>query len=159
MEEMGFDGIHMDTYGFPKTAYSHLREPPELVRLDEELPSLIRQARQSLTAAGKTPYLVFNNVGNWPVYSTADAPQDAVYIEVWSPYERYFQIAQLIQEAKMLAGREKPIILAAYLKPFREENREAAMAAAQILTAAIVSNGAYHLLLGENKAEIGRAHV
>lgn len=158
MEEMGFDGIHMDTYGFPKTAYSHLREPPELVRLDEELPSLIRQTRQSLTAAGKTPYLVFNNVGNWPVYSTADAPQDAVYIEVWSPYERYFQIAQLIQEAKMLAGREKPIILAAYLKPFREENREAAMAAAQILTAAIVSNGAYHLLLGENKAVLTQGY-
>lgn len=158
MEEMGFDGIHMDTYGFPKTAYSHLREQPELVRLDEELPSLIRQTRQALTAAGKTPCLIFNIVGNWPVYSTANAPQDAVYIEVWSPYERYSHIAQLIHEAKMLAGGEKPIILAAYLKPFREENRESAMASAQILTAAIVSNGAYHLLLGENKAVLTQGY-
>lgn len=158
MEEMGFDGIHMDTYGFPKTAYSHLGEQPELVRLDEELPSLIRQTRRALTAAGKTPYLIFNNVGNWPVYSTADAPQDAVYIEVWSPYERYSHITQLIHEAKMLAGSEKPIILAAYLKPFREEKRESAMASAQILTAAIVSNGAYHLLLGENKAVLTQGY-
>ena len=158
MESMGFDGIHMDTYGFPKTAYSHLNGQPELVRLDREFPSLIEQARQELTAFDKSPYLIFNNVGNWPVYATAAAPQDAVYIEVWSPFERYAHIAQLIREAKMLAGEGKPVILAAYLKPFQDEERERAMAAACILTAAIVSNGAYHLLTGENKGVLTQGY-
>ena len=158
MERMGFDGIHMDTYGFPKTAYSHLNGQPEPVRLDREFPSLITQVRQELTAVDKTPYLIFNNVGNWPVYATAGAPQDAVYIEVWSPFERYAHIAQLIREAKILAGREKPVILAAYLKPFRDEERARAMAAACILTAAIVSNGAYHLLMGENKGVLTQGY-
>ena len=158
MESMGFDGIHMDTYGFPKTAYSHLNGQPEPVRLDREFPSLIEQVRQELTAVDKTPYLIFNNVGNWPVYATASAPQDAVYIEVWSPFDRYAHIAKLIREAKMLAGREKPVILAAYLKPFRDEERARAMAAAYILTAAIVSNGAYHLLMGENKGVLTQGY-
>ena len=156
--EMGFSGIHMDTYGFPKTAYSHLDEEPKLIRLEQEIPSLIEQTRAQLMGAGMDPYLIFNNVGNWPVHSTAATRQDAVYIEVWSPYERYSHIAQLICEARQLAGSHKPIILAAYLEPFRKDAIARAMNAARILTAAIVSNGAYHLLLGENKAVLTQGY-
>ena len=36
---VGFDGIHMDTYGFPKTAYSYQKN--RLIKLAEEYPSLI----------------------------------------------------------------------------------------------------------------------
>ena len=156
--KMGFAGIHMDTYGFPKTAYSHLGEKPELIRLDQEIPSLINQTREELAGANQDPYLIFNNVGNWPVYSTAAAKQDAVYIEVWNPYERYSHTAQLIDEARQLSGGQRPIILAAYLEPFRKDSRERAMNAARILTAAIVSNGAYHLLQGENQAVLTQGY-
>ncbi len=153
--EMGFHGIHMDTYGFPKTAYSHLSPTPKLVRLDEEMPALIEKARERL---GDEACLIFNNVGNWPVYATAAAPQDAVYIEVWPPSERYFQIAQLISGARASAGSAKPVILAAYLAPFREGDRGQAMVSAQLLTAAIVSIGGYHLLTGERKAVLTQGY-
>lgn len=156
--EMGFAGIHMDTYGFPKTAYSHLDEKTELIRLDEEIPSLIGQTREALKDANQDPYLILNNVGNWPVFSTAATEQDAVYIEVWTPYERYSQIAQLIYEASIFSNNQKPIILAAYLEPFRKDSKERAMNAARILTAAVVSNGAYHLLLGENKGVLTQGY-
>lgn len=156
--QMGFAGIHMDTYGFPKTAYSHLGAEPKLIRLDQEIPSLIGQTRAELMDANRDPYLIFNNVGNWPVYSTATTGQDAVYIEVWSPYERYSHITQLIYEARIFANSDKPIILAAYLEPFRKDSRERAMTAARILTAAIVSNGAYHLLQGENQAVLTQGY-
>lgn len=156
--QMGFAGIHMDTYGFPKTAYSHLGAEPKLIRLDQEIPSLIGQTRVELMDANRDPYLIFNNVGNWPVYSTATTEQDAVYIEVWSPYERYSHITQLIYEARIFANSDKPIILAAYLEPFRKDSRERAMNAARILTAAIVSNGAYHLLQGENQAVLTQGY-
>lgn len=155
---MGFSGIHMDTYGFPKTAYSHLNAEPELVQLDREIPSLITQTRAQLAGANQDPYLIFNNVGNWPVYSTASREQDAVYIEVWNPYERYSHIAQLIYEAREFANSHKPMILAAYLEPFRKDSAERAMNAARILTAAIVSNGAYHLLQGENQAVLTQGY-
>lgn len=155
IEEMGFHGIHMDTYGFPKTAYSHLAPVPELVRLDEEFPSLIRETRDAL---GENACLIFNNVGSWPTYATAAAPQDVVYLEVWPPYTHYAHIAQLIREAKAYSGGGKPVILAAYLAPFREGPRTRAIAAAQLLTAAIVSHGGYHLLLGEREAALTQGY-
>lgn len=155
IEEMGFHGIHMDTYGFPKTAWSHLEERPKLVRLDEEFPSLIQETREIL---GEDICLIFNNVGGWPAYATASAPQDAVYLEVWPPYTRYAHIAQLIREAQTYSGGGKPVILAAYLAPFREGPRAQAIAAAQLLTAAIVSHGGYHLLLGEREAALTQGY-
>lgn len=154
----GFSGIHMDTYGFPKTAFSHLQERPKLVKLDQEFGGLIDETREELQKAVDEPCLVFNNVGNWPVAETAKSTVDAVYIEVWSPYDRYYHIKQLIQEAKQLSGNRKPVILAAYLAPFRTEDSFSAANAAYILTAAIVSNGGYHLLIGENNAVLTQGY-
>lgn len=155
---MGFSGIHMDTYGFPKTAFSHLKARPELVELDREFAGLIDEVRAGLQEEGIDPYLVFNNVGNWPVSKTAGSTTDAVYIEVWQPYERYFHIKQLIEDAKVLCENTKPVILAAYLEPFRKEECKKAAYAAYLLTAAIVSNGAYHLLLGENQGVLTQGY-
>lgn len=50
------------------------------------------------------------------------------------------------------------MILAAYLEPFRKEDEASATYAARLLTATIVSNGAYHLLLGENKAVLTQGY-
>ena len=50
------------------------------------------------------------------------------------------------------------MILAAYLPPFRTEERRQAMNAARLLTAAIVSHGATHLLLGENRAVLTQGY-
>lgn len=155
---LGFDGVHMDTYGFPKTAWSHLGGEPALVRLDEEFPGLIAQARAELSGPGGEPCLVFNNVGGWPVEATAGAPQDAVYIEVWPPYESYQHLAQLIREAKLCAKGRRPVILAAYLRPFREGDRAGALTAAKLLTAAVVSNGASSLLTGERGAVLTQGY-
>lgn len=158
IKAVGFDGIHMDTYGFPKTAYSHLGEEPVLISLERELPDLVNETRSEMETEGMSPLLIFNNVGNWPVESVARSRVDAVYIEVWQPYERYFHIKQLILDAKRFSKGEKPVILAAYLEPFRTEPKEKAAPAAYLLTAAIVSNGAYHLLLGEKDAVLTQGY-
>lgn len=89
----------MDTYGFPKTAYSHLDAIPKKIKLEDELPTLIDETRENVHGE-EEPYLIFNNVGAWPVQRTADRKQDAVYIEVWPPYDRYASIAQLIRDAR-----------------------------------------------------------
>jgi len=149
VSEIGFDGIHMDTYGFPKTAVSKLGGREEILHLADQYPLLIEDAKKALAEVNPEAGLIFNNVGNWPVKTVADSPQDAVYIEVWPPYERYFHIKQIILDAKAAEGVPKPVVLAAYLEPFRLESIEKAENAAYILTAAIASNGAYHLLLGE----------
>ncbi len=147
--QLGFDGIHMDTYGFPKTAFAKSEKKNELIRLEEQYPDLIEDTKHALNAIKADNDLIFNNVGNWPVKSVARSPQDAVYIEVWEPYSHYSQIKQIIMDAKQACSYDKPVILAAYLAPFRTDTPERAKNAALLLTAAIASNGATHLLLGE----------
>jgi dextranase len=66
----------------------------------------------------------------------------------------------VIKWAQQLS-ESKPVILAAYLKPFREEPLETmdrAHNAALILTAVIISNGGYHLLLGEENGVLTQGY-
>jgi len=148
VEQAGFDGIHMDTYGFPKSGFSRLNEHEKVERLEEHLPMLIDDIRKALDKVRDDICLIFNNVCNWPVKAVAKTLQDAIYIEVWKPYERYWQIQQLIGHALEL-GEGKPVILAVYLLPFRENPAgKEAENAALLLTAVIAASGGHHLLLG-----------
>lgn len=156
VSEVGFDGIHMDTYGFPKTAYSYNQQ--RLIKLDEEYPSLIEAAKARLNELTPDNHLIFNNVGNWPVATVAKAPQDAIYIEVWEPYITYRHIKQVIRDARRECEDKKPVVLAAYLEPFRTDTEDRAATAAYLLTAAITVNGAYHLLLGEENAVLTQGY-
>jgi dextranase len=156
MDEVGFDGIHMDTYGFPKTAYSYQKQ--SLIKMEEEYPSLIEDTKQRLNEITKDNHLIFNNVGNWPVKTIAKTSQDAVYIEVWDPYVKYSHVKQIIRDAKRESEDNKPVILAAYLKPFQTAAEEHAAYAAYLLTAVITVNGAYHLLLGEENAVLTQGY-
>lgn len=153
--KVGFDGIHMDTYGFPKTALNYEGQP---VRLAEHFDSLIQDTRRMLESLGKDIFLIFNNVGNWPVHSVARAPQDAIYIEVWEPYSRYAHLRQIILEAKRSCKNQKTVVLAAYLAPFREDTPERALNAARLLLAATASNGATNLLVGEKNAVLTQGY-
>ncbi|MFD1179242.1 glycoside hydrolase family 66 protein [Paenibacillus puldeungensis] len=157
IEKVDFDGIHMDTYGFPKTGISAV--DGSVVRLEEQFPLLIDHTREALEQSKDDICLIFNNVGNWPVHTVARAAEDAVYIEVWKPYERYHHLVQIIQWAKLWGGG-KPVILAAYLAPFRLEGAtsEQAEYGALLLTAAIAAQGGYHLLVGENGGVLTQAY-
>jgi len=160
-EQLGFDGIHMDTYGFPKSAFSHSSETNRAAKpifLDQEFPHLIESTRERL---GKERTLIFNNVGGWPVETTSAAPQNAVYIEVWKPFDRYHHLVRLIALGRR-CGKGKPVILAAYLEPFKRATNEEELAAAEqaalLATAVITTAGGYHLLLGEEGGLLMQAY-
>jgi len=103
ISKAGFDGIHMDTYGFPKTAYSCSSGEKKIVVLENEFDGFIRKTRKHLKSE-RDVTLIFNNVRSWPLKKTGLSPQDAVYIEVWNPYKRYSHINDLIKEAKAAGG-------------------------------------------------------
>jgi len=150
----------MDTYGYPKSGFSKLEGELQLERLDEQFPVLINHTREELSKSKKDVTLIFNNVGNWPVDTVGRASQDAIYIEVWKPYERYHHIQQIIEWAKQ-HGEGKPVILAAYLAPFRLEPAEhvdRANVSALLLSAIIFSHGANHLLLGEERGVLTQGY-
>ncbi len=146
--DAGFDGIHMDTYGFPKTA---LDASGVIVHLEDDFAPLIEETRAALPGAT----LVFNNVGAWPLERTMYAPVDAVYIEVWPPYARYEHLRQLIQTAKQSG---KPVVLAAYPAPFRLDTPQRALNAQLTLMSAIAAHGATQLWFGEENAALTQGY-
>lgn len=148
VREMGFDGIHLDQYGFPRTART---ATGELVDLAEHFPPLIDAARTAVMAERADAGVIFNAVENWPIATVASTTQDAVYIEVWPPDVSYNDLHRLVHEGKRLSGG-KQVILAAYLSPFASADMTTlpqAEAAALFATAVIAASGGSHLLLGE----------
>lgn len=140
----GFSGIHMDTYGFPKRVWDAHRRP---VDLSGEFAGLIGRAAHAVTEVDGSAGVIFNAVNNWPVETVADAPQDAVYIEVWPPNDAYCDLYRLIREARLCSG--KPVVLAAYMRPFMEADVPGAERALRLAWAAISASGGTQLVFGE----------
>lgn len=145
--EFGFDGLHLDQYGEPKSA---LRSDGSALWMDDAYLSFINACRKRL---GQQTGLIFNNVSSYPVHATYRAEQDAVYVEVWPPMIRYRHLSELINQIQIRTQATKSVILAAYLKPFREQrdaNPGALARSALLVTAVIFASGGYHLVLGES---------
>lgn len=148
--DLGFDGIHMDTYGFPKEACSRLDTEGKIERLDDHFPLMINSVKERLGQVREDPGIIFNAVGNWGTDKVASAAQDAVYIEVWDPCDKYRHLHQIISKAKEKGN--KPVILAAYLTPFENTEAEAqkqAQTSFLLTSATIFASGGYHIILGE----------
>ncbi len=149
IENLGFEGIHMDHYGFPKTYYSLINNKRELKDMEAEFGRFVEYTRKEL---GEETALIFNAANNWPVEIVASKPQDVVYIEAWSPSDTFYHLRQLILEAKKLANYNKQVILAAYISSLNKKKKisqEAGERAARLVTASIFANGGFHLVLGE----------
>lgn len=138
-----FDGFHLDQYGAPKRA---LRRDGTTVDLAEAFPALIERVRAALPEAT----LVFNNVNDFPTWSTAGTSQDAVYIEVWPPHDRLDHLGSLAAKARALAP-EKPVSLAAYLSVYARDD-PSSLEAMRLALATVFSHGAACLLHGESDA-------
>ncbi|MBT8163505.1 MULTISPECIES: glycoside hydrolase family 66 protein [Arthrobacter] len=140
--EVGFDGFHLDQYGYPKHA---LTPDGRRVDLAESFVKLIEEARTKLPSSR----LVFNNVNDFPTWATAAAPQDAVYIEVWPPHVTLESLAKVIERAKA-ARKDQPVVLAAYQHVYAQTPDQASADRATALTMATAfSHGATQLLAGE----------
>jgi dextranase len=140
---VGFDGFHLDQYGAPKRA---ARADGTTVDLADAFPVLIERVRSELPDAT----LVFNNVNDFPTWSTAGTSQDAVYVEVWPPHERLDHLGGLAAKARLLAPG-KPVSLAAYLSAYAQDD-PSALEAMRLELATVFSHGATCLLHGEEDA-------
>ncbi len=146
----GFDGVHMDTYGEPKTAFA---QNGEKRRLEEGFPALIRDVYAAMKSSGIQPHLIFNNVGTWPAEKTRACPQDAVYMELWPPMDRYRHLRAAIQKAG-----NHPVVLAAYPAAFRTDTPDRALSSQLLLSFAIAVQGASQLFIGEKNAAVTQGY-
>lgn len=141
VERIGFDGFHLDQYGYPKRAH---RPDGAVVDVAASFRTIIEAARDRVPDSR----LVFNNVNDFPTWATATARQDAVYIEVWKPHLELGHLAWTVNRARSLAGR-KPVVIAAYQHVYDTAAVDEADRAAGLTMATLFSHGATHLLAGE----------
>lgn len=144
--KMGFSGIHMDTYGFPKRVWDNDGRPVDLA---DEFAWLIDRAAEIAKMEDANGGVIFNAVNNWPMEAVAKSEQDSVYIEVWPPNDTYYDLYTLVREARMCS--QKNVILAAYMKPFQSEDVVAAERALRLTWAVISASGGTQLVFGGNK--------
>lgn len=107
LNELNFDGIHIDQYGDPKTAFNSKREMVDLPQAFVDLIKVTHELRGSTTT-------LFNAVGNWPIDALAQSDIAFPYIEIWPPDVRYLDMIQVITNARKLSGG-KPVVLAQYI--------------------------------------------
>jgi dextranase len=141
IDTLHFDGIHMDTYGYPKIAFDYAGKR---VYLDKEFVSLIDDWAKNMSRN------IFNNVGGWPSDLTATCKQEAIYLEVWDPHTEYSHLRQLALAHQRF---KKPCIFAAYSLSYKEvdtQDSSRALASTCLLMATACSHGATLLLFGED---------
>ncbi len=140
-DQLGFDGFHLDQYGYPKLA---IRPDGVRVRVEDSFVAVIEAARAALP----TSRLVFNNVNDFPTWRTGATPQDAMYIEVWPPQTTLGHLADVVTRAHSV-GAGKPVVIAAYQHVYDSAPVEAADRATAFTMATLFSHAATHLLCGE----------
>ncbi len=142
VRRVGFDGLHLDQYGDPKVAAT---ATGTVVDLAEGFVAIIEAVRAELPDST----LIFNNVNDFPTATTAEAPQDVTYIEVWSPHDDYADLVRLVDAARD-HGPQRPVVLAAYLAPFADSSGPDQIAAAKLALSTVWSAGGQYLLFGEH---------
>jgi dextranase len=138
---VGFDGYHLDQYGYPKVAR---RADGAVVNVGDSFGMLIRGVRDELPTAT----LVFNNVNDFPTWSSGGAPQDAVYIEVWDPHVTLGSLGAVVSRARAV-GEGKPVVIAAYQHVYDSAPAVDSDRATALTMATLYSHGATQLLAGE----------
>lgn len=152
VKEIGFQGIHMDTYGFPKTGCDY---QGNIVYLEDEIPSLMEKVNKLLVSESDENGIIFNAVNDWPTEKVSKC-SDAAYIEVWPPHDSYYDLYLLIKKAKLL-GHEN-VVLACYMEPFREDNQKKAENAWKLTFATINSSGGTQLVMGEENCVLSNSY-
>jgi dextranase len=129
-----FDGLHIDQYGDPKEAFDVHGDPVNI-------PQAFSLFIQALKIAHPEAAITFNAVGNWPIAALASAQQDFVYIEVWPPATHYFDLVDIVLNARQKSGG-KAVVIALYLPAERTAN-------IRLADALIFSCGGARIELGE----------
>lgn len=110
--EFGFDGIHLDQYGYPKDFESFFVKDGKYVsyKTSQGFLEFINLLKQWTDAV-----VYFNYVDNWPKEIQSQAQTDAIYIEPWESCNTYEDLYGTILDAKERSNG-KPVILASYIK-------------------------------------------
>ena len=143
-EALDFDGYHMDQLGNQGTLYDYDGSP---VNLAQTFQPFI----ESMNQANPNKQLVMNAVNQYGQSGIADAPTDFLYTEVWSPHDKYMDLAKIIKDNNSFGHGQKNSVLAAYVN-YDMANQQGYFNTPSVLftDAVIFAFGGDHLELGEH---------
>lgn len=98
-EVLGFNGFHLDTYGYPRAPLSAARTP---VAIDAAYESFIRAVR----AGRPHDVLSFNQVNGVPSRIAPPSAPGFRYVEVWPPNDRWRHLEALMARSAGSAPRQ-----------------------------------------------------
>jgi dextranase len=141
VEALGFNGFHLDTYGYPRNALNDHGDPVSIERGYVEFVDSVRSAFPSAVVS-------FNQVNGVPRGLPAPASPSFRYSEVWPPNDQWRHLEGLLSRS---AGSHPPHgdTLAIY-PPVWEGNRRDALHTAVLSEAIVTTLGANALIWGDD---------
>jgi dextranase len=141
VEALGFNGFHLDTYGYPRNALNAKGEPVSVERGYAEFVDSVRSARPGDVVS-------FNQVNGVPRGFPSPASPSFRYSEVWPPNDEWRHLEGLLSRS---AGSHPPHgdTLAIY-PPVWEGDRRDALRTAVLSEAVVTTLGANTLIWGDD---------
>lgn len=141
VDTLGFNGMHLDTYGYPRNALSPSGEPVSVTESYEDFIHAVREARPR-------DVLSFNQVNGVPRGLEPPSLPGFRYIEVWPPNDQWRHFEGLLERSAG-GGLRQGDTLAIY-PPVWNGDRESALRTAVLSEAVTTTLGANTLIWGDD---------
>lgn len=144
LQFLAFDGFHMDQLGDRGARYKY---DGTFLNLSLTYKPFIDAVR----ANEPKKDIVMNAVSQYGQKGIAESSADFLYTEVWSPFDSYSDLSNLIQQNNAYSNNTKNTVLAAYMNYDLANNKGYFNTPSVLMTNAVIfSFGGAHLELGEH---------
>lgn len=141
---LNFDGFHMDQLGDRGARYTY---DGTFLNLSLTFKPFI----DAVEADEPLKDIVMNAVAQYGQKGIAESSTDILYTEVWSPFDGYSDLANLIQQNNAYSNNTKNSVLAAYMNYDLANNKGFFNTPSVLMTNAVIfAFGGAHLELGEH---------
>jgi dextranase len=156
MENLDWDGLHLDQLGYIGESYDYNGNQ---INLPQAMQSMVNRSKDHLDWLKATKQemqgrdaLIFNivggDVGSWASDEIIKASKvDVVYSELWAN-DTYAGVSRFINYAKKNSGG-KAVVLPAYMNRYEDTGGFFDTESVLLADAAFFANGAFHLELGD----------
>jgi len=148
-DSLGFNGFHLDTYGYPRIALS---DEGGLVSVYEGYAAFVKAVRE----ARPHDVLSFNQVNGVPRGLEPPTPPGFRYVELWPPNDQWRHFESLLARSAGDAARQGDTL--AIYPPVWRGDREAALRTAVLSEAVTTTLGANTLMWGDDDGALSHAY-
>jgi dextranase len=141
VDALGFNGFHLDTYGYPRNA---LNSKGELVSMEQGYLEFV----ESVRAARPSDVVSFNQVNGVPRGFPSPAPPSFRYSEVWPPNDEWRHLEGLLSRSAGLHPHHGDTL--AIYPPVWDGDRHEALRTAVLSEAIVTTLGANTLIWGDD---------